>query len=381
MKALLELIKHGQSYWMDNLTRGMITGGELKKRVQEQGLRGITSNPQIFMKAISSGSDYDDQIRELVEQKKEINEIYEALVVKDVQDACDIMRPVFDESAGVDGFVSLEVSPHLAHDTEGTIEEVRRLNQAVNRPNVFIKIPGTPAGIPAIEEMLYEGVNINITLLFSIKRYEDVARTYIRALERRLEEDKGLHNMASVASFFLSRIDVLTDKLLDDIIEKEASSEKARRAQGLLGETAVASAKLAYQSFKRIFRGDRWQKLVENGARVQRPLWASTSTKNPDYSDVKYIEPLIGPNTVNTMPEETIAAFADHGVVDENSVEKNLDEAKQVFADLEAVGIDIDAVTEQLVKEGVQKFIDPFDALMKTLKDKREEILEKEAVA
>lgn len=375
MTPLLQLIEHGQSYWLDNLSRGIISSGELKRRVSEEGLRGITSNPTIFNKAISGSNGYDAQIKELVGEKRAVHEIYEALVVKDVQDACDILRPVYDESGGVDGFVSLEVSPYLAHDTHGTMEEARRLFNAVNRPNVFIKIPGTAAGVPAIEQMLYEGVNINITLLFSIQSYEAVAQAYIRALERRVNEGKPVNNIASVASFFLSRIDVLVDQLLGHLIVPAQTEQATARPEHLLGAVAIANAKLAYQSFKTIFHSERWQALAEKGARVQRPLWASTSTKNPLYHDVRYVEPLIGPNTVNTMPGETIAAFADHGMIAANSIEAELEAARQIFVDLENAGVDLDLVTQQLINEGVQKFIDPFDALMKTLANKRQEFL------
>jgi len=371
MKPLLALINHGQSYWLDNLTRAMLKNGELQKRVETQGLRGVTSNPAIFQKAISGSTDYDAQIAQLVQAQRSVLDIYEQLTVTDVQDACDILRPVYDTSDGGDGFVSLEVSPYLAHDTEGTMHEARRLFQAVNRPNAFIKIPGTPAGVPAIEQMLYEGININITLLFSIQSYEAVAQAYIRALERRVAEGKSVHNVASVASFFLSRIDVLVDQLLGHRIQPDGQPGAGPRPQQLVGKVAVANAKLAYQSFKTIFGEVRWQALANKGARVQRPLWASTSTKDPLYSDVCYVEPLIGPHTVNTMPDETIDAFADHGVVVANSVEDGVEEARQILHDLTTVGIDLDFVTQQLMHEGVQKFIDPFDSLMRTLANKR----------
>ncbi|MEJ2614638.1 MAG: transaldolase [Ignavibacteriaceae bacterium] len=375
MNALLELINYGQSYWLDNLTRKMIKSGELKKRVTKEGLRGNTSNPAIFNKAISSGNDYDQQIKKLVNEKKTISEIYDALTIKDVQDACDILRPVYDKSKGLDGYISLEVSPYLAHDTEGTMKDARRLFKAVDRPNCLIKIPGTKEGVPAIEQMLYEGININVTLLFSIASYEAVAHAYINALERRMAEGKSVDNISSVASFFLSRIDVLTDQLLSHFIIPEKNSGDGPRPEHLLGKAAVASAKLAYQSFKRIFSGESWQKLSEKGARVQRPLWASTSTKDPLYNDIKYVEPLIGKDTVNTMPEVTISAFADHGKIEADSVEKGVDEAKKVFDDLKKVGIDIDFVTDQLVNDGIQKFIDPFNNLMISLDKKRIEIL------
>ncbi len=375
MSALLKLIDYGQSYWLDNLTRNMIKSGELKRRVTKEGLRGNTSNPAIFNKAISSGNDYDQQIKKLVSEKKTIGEIYDALTVKDVQDACDISRKVYDDSNGVDGYISLEVSPYLAHDTEGTMNDARRLFKAVNRPNCFIKIPGTKEGVPAIEQMLYEGININITLLFSIASYEAVAYAYIKALERRLEEGKPVDNVASVASFFLSRIDILTDQLLGHLIIPEKSTGDEPRPELLLGKTAIASAKLAYQSFKKIFSGEKWQKLADKGARVQRPLWASTSTKDPLYNDIKYVEPLVGKDTVNTLPEATISAFADHGKIEADAVEKGVDDARKVFDDIKKIGIDIDFITEQLVNEGIQKFIDPFDNLMITLAKKRKEIL------
>ncbi|MBN2366165.1 MAG: transaldolase [Calditrichaeota bacterium] len=369
MNPILKLIDYGQSYWLDNLSRHMIKTGALKKRITEEGLRGMTSNPNIFDKAISNSDAYDDQIRELVKQKKSVDQIYEALVVKDVQDACDLFRPVYDESNGLDGYVSLEVSPYLARHTERTMDEARRLFSKVNRPNCLIKIPGTVEGLAAIEQMLYEGININITLLFSIKRYEEVAEAYMRAMERRFSEGKNLSDITSVASFFLSRIDVLTDKLLHHRILPEDRGKGNTRAEQLLGKAAIASAKLAYQSFKKIFSGDRWEKLADNGARLQRPLWASTSTKNPKYSDVMYVEPLIAENTVNTMPEETIDAFADHGQIAPNTVEEDLDESRKHLKMLDEVGINLDYVTQQLEDEGIQKFIDPFRALLKTIED------------
>jgi transaldolase len=372
MNSLQQLIQCGQSYWLDNLTRGMIQNGALKKRVVEEGLRGVTSNPAIFDKAIAKSNDYDAQLMELARSEASIDELYERLVIKDIQDACDVLKPVFDASGGMDGFVSLEVSPYLAHETQGTMQEARRLFKTVNRPNVFIKIPGTQAGLPAIEQMLYEGVPVNITLLFSVERYERVAEAYLMALERRHAEQRNLDNVASVASFFLSRIDVLVDQLLLHRVSPGKNDNKP--AQGLLGKVAVANAKLAYQSFKRIFSGDRWKRLEDRGARAQRPLWASTSTKNPQYSDVCYVEPLIGPDTVNTMPEETIAAFADHGKVKEHSVEEDVDKATQVMADLRALGVDFGCVAWQLENEGVQKFSDPFADLMRAIGEKRQRL-------
>ena len=377
MSILNELLNYGQSYWLDNLTRGKIKNGELKNRVTQQGLRGITSNPSIFNKAITSSKDYDAQIRQLVSQKKGVHEIYEALTIKDVQDACDILRPVYDESDGVDGFVSIEVSPYLANDPEGTKAEARRLFKEVNRPNCYIKIPGTEACVAAIEEVLYEGINVNITLLFSIRSYETVENAYINALERRVTENKSVKDLRSVASFFLSRIDVLTDQLLSQLITPSGSEidNNSVRPEQLFGKAAVANAKLAYQSFKEIFSGERWEKLVEHSAKVQRPLWASTSTKNPLYNDVKYVEPLIGPDTVNTLPDETIDAFAGHGKLEANTIEKDVDEALKTIYNLKQIGIDIDFVTKQLLNEAVQKFIEPYDNLLKSIALKRSEIL------
>ncbi len=368
MKPLLELLEYGQSYWLDNLTRGKIESGELERRVREEGLRGVTSNPAIFHKAITRSTDYDDDIREMAAGGRSVTEIYEALVVADIRDACDVLRPVYDDSDGEDGYVSLEVSPYLAHDTAGTVEEACRLDAAVDRPNVFIKIPGTDAGVPAIEECLYRGVNINVTLLFSIESYEAVARAYIRALERRLEEGRTVDDVASVASFFLSRIDVLVDRILGHRIRPTGEGDGASPEE-LLGRAAVANAKLAYGRFRELFDGERWGRLEAEGARVQRMLWASTSTKDPLYSDVKYVEPLIGPDTVNTLPERTIAAFDDHGRVEE-TVADGMEASREVMERLSEAGVDFAHVTAQLEDEGVQKFIDPYDRLMGKLAER-----------
>jgi transaldolase len=376
MNPLRRLLTCGQSYWLDNLTRDMLTSGALSKLVTEQGLRGITSNPATFHKAIVGSREYEAQIRQLVAAGQEAAAIYAQLAVTDVQHACDILRPVYEASDGVDGFVSLEVSPHLAHDTLGTLQEAQRLFNAVDRPNVYIKIPGTPAGIPAIEEMLCEGVPINITLLFAIQDYEAVAQAYIRALERRLAAGQPLHNVASVASFFLSRIDGLVDQLLGHRIRPGGTAGQEPVPAQLLGKVAIANAKLAYQSFKRFFRSERWHALAAQGARVQRPLWASTSTKNPQYRDTHYVEPLIAPHTVTTMPAETMAAFADHGRVVDNAIEADLEEAHRILRDLEHVGINLACVTWQLQNEGVQKFIEPYDALLQALAAKRQELLD-----
>ncbi len=367
MKTLIELLNYGQSYWLDNLTRGKITSGELKKRVEEQGLRGITSNPSIFSKAITGGSDYDDQIAKLVKEDKSPTQIYDALTIKDVKDACDILFPVYEKSGGTDGFVSLEVQPYLARDTEGTIKEARRLYSAVGKKNCLIKIPGTKEGVPAIEQMLYEGVNINITLLFSIESYEAVAQAYINAITRRVAEGKPINHIISVASVFISRIDVLTDQLLDQ--------QNTPHDSQLKGEAGIATARLCYQRFKEIFSGEKWQNLAQKGAHVQRLLWASTSNKDPNGSDLRYVEPLIGENTINTLPDKTITAFADHGVLKRNAIEENLDQANALFGKLKKAGVDISSVTQQLEAEGIQKFKEAFDKLINNLADKKLKML------
>ncbi len=370
MNPLRQLHDYGQSYWLDNLTRSMILNGELERRVREDGLRGITSNPAIFHKAISGQEGYDDQIRELTRSGLATAQIYERVVTDDIRAACDILRPVYDRSEEREGFVSLEVSPHLANETQASIEEARRLHAAVDRPNLMIKIPGTKAGLGAIEQLLLEDINVNITLLFSIKAYEGVAETYMRALERRAEAGHSLGHINSVASFFLSRIDTLVDSRLEAQIDPEVPIQTADpRPVDLLGRAAVANAKLAYRRFKSILETDRWQALAAKGANPQRMLWASTSTKNRSYNDIMYVEPLIGPFTVNTMPSATIAAFADHGRV-EDTIERGTDEAAQVLEDLTKLGIDFEALTDQLLEEGIQKFVEPFDALMRLINEK-----------
>ncbi|HKJ43683.1 MAG TPA: transaldolase [Sunxiuqinia sp.] len=370
MEKFNKLLEYGQSYWLDNLSREMISNGELKRRIEKEGLRGITSNPSIFQKALAHGNLYDEQIKQLSEQGKSKEEIYETVAVKDIQDACDLMRPVYDSSDGLDGYVSLEVSPLLARDTEGTKEEARRLYKAVGRPNCFIKIPGTAEGVPAIEEMLYEGININVTLLFSIESYEAVAKAYINALDRRAKEGKPVDKIASVASFFLSRIDVLVDKQLREDIIPKLSGGKEILADNLLGEAAIASSKIAYRGYKQLFSGETWNNLASKGARVQRLLWASTSNKTEGYRDTRYVEPLIGMHTVNTMPEVTIEAFKDHGKVVKDTIEKDVDEALNIFLELEQVGINLKKVTDQLVEEGIEKFNQPFDQLLKSIEEK-----------
>jgi transaldolase / glucose-6-phosphate isomerase len=377
MNTLTGLLNYGQSYWLDNLTRKKITGGEIKKRVTKQGLRGITSNPSIFNKAITESESYDQQIKTLVKKGKGPGQIYEILTVKDVQDACDILKPVYQESGGIDGFVSLEVSPYLARDTKGTIEEVHRLFKEVARPNCYIKIPGTKEGLSAIEQMLYEGIPINITLLFSVKRYAEIANAYIRALERRAAEGLPVNNVVSVASFFLSRIDVLTDQLLGSHIVPESGlrGDASRLPSSLVGKAGIASARLAYQQFREIFSSPSWKKLEKKGAHVQRPLWASTGNKDPLFDDLRYVESLIGPDTVNTLPDETIDALADHGQLRKNTIAEGLEEARKLFTRLKKFDIDIDDVTQQLENEGIRKFIEAYNKLLVDLAKKRADIL------
>ena len=372
MTPLQKLREFGQSCWLDNLTRRMVRGGELRCRVERDGLLGVTSNPNTFDQAITDSEDYSAQIDEAVATGCSSRELYEALVTTDVREACDVLRPVYEDTAGGDGYVSLEVSPRLARATEASVREARRLWETVDRPNLFIKVPGTAEGVPAIETLLFEGINVNITLLFSVASYEAVAETYLRALERRVQAGRSVSGIASVASFFLSRIDVLVDQLL----EHRMYSGHEVDPDALRGHAAIANAKLAYLSFERILASERWQALEQHGARAQRLLWASTGTKNPRYRDVMYVEPLIGPHTVSTMPSATLDAFRDHGRVRE-TVREGVTNAEQVMLDLYALGIEFDHVTRQLENEGVQKFIEPFDALLAHLATLRERRLVK----
>jgi transaldolase len=367
MSALLQLQEHGQSYWLDNLTRGMLVDGELARRVETEGLRGVTSNPAIFHNAITGSAQYDDDIARFTARGLGVEEVYDRLTIADVQGACDVLRGVWESSGGVDGYVSLEVSPHLANDTEGTVREARRLHDEVARENVLIKIPGTPAGVPAIRQALFEGVNVNVTLIFSIAAYEAVADAHTEALEQRIEAGRPVDDVASVASFFVSRIDALTDRKLGALAD--AAESDSVRWEALLGKAAIANAKLAYVGFQRRLAADRWARLAKLGARPQRMLWASTSTKNPAYSDVMYVEPLIGDLTVNTLPEKTIDAFRDHGRVAATLTE-GVDEARRTMAELAAVGIELDEVTDRLLAEGVEKFAVPFDRLLESLAER-----------
>ncbi len=366
---LLELHEHGQSVWMDNLSRDIIQSGQLAEMVQNQGIRGITSNPAIFEKAIAGNAIYDSAIATGIKSGKSINDIYENLVFADIQGAADILKPVFDESNGEDGYVSIEVSPNLAQDTQGTIAEALRFWQTLNRPNIMIKIPGTDAGFGAIAKVIAEGIPVNVTLLFSVSDYEKTTWAFIEGLEARVAKGGDISQIASVASFFLSRIDSKIDDLLDAKIKTTTDAEEIAKLSAIKGKVAIANAKIAYQKYKEIYASDRWQALKAKGAKEQRLLWASTSTKNPTYSDVMYVDNLVGLNTVNTMPPETIAACIDHCDI-ENRIEMDIDAAYSVIEQVKAVGLNLDQIMVELQTEGVDKFVKPFASLMASLATK-----------
>ncbi len=357
MTILNEIAQLGQSIWLDFIRRSFLDSGEMHKLV-EKGLRGVTSNPSIFQKAITSSTDYDAVIERLVDEGAVVSDIYEHVVIQDIRRCADILRPVYDRTAGQDGFVSLEVNPKLAYDTEGTIIEARRLFSMVDRPNLMVKVPATPQGIPAIETLIGEGININVTLMFSLDHYDATADAYIRGLEKLAVANIDFSRVASVASFFVSRVDGKVDAQLEKIGNQE-----------LQGKIAIANAKLAYARFQQVFSGPRWDRLAAKGARVQRPLWGSTSTKNPDYPDTLYVDELIGPHTVNTVPPNTLDAILDHGTA-ASTVDQNVDEARAQIAQLAKLGIDLDVVTEQLQKDGVDSFAADFDTLMQSIADK-----------
>ena len=354
----------GQSIWLDYIRRDLLASGGLRRLIEEDGLRGMTSNPAIFEKAIADSHDYDEDIRAMALEGKGAEAIYETLSQRDVQSAADEFRPLYDRTDGKDGYVSLEVNPHLAHDTQGTIQEARRLWGTLNRPNVFIKVPATADGLPAIQQLISEGISVNVTLLFGLPRYRQVADAYIAGIEARAAQGKPVKHVASVASFFVSRIDTLVDSLLEKQIVQ--GGWEADIAKQMHGQVAIASAKMAYQIYKDIFGGARFKKLADQGARPQRLLWASTGTKNPDYSDVKYVESLIGPDTVNTVPVETLDAYRDHGDP-KARLEQDVERAGWVLERLAEFGISIDKATQQLEDEGVAKFNKPFDKLMEAL--------------
>ncbi len=357
---LIALREIGQSIWLDYIERGLLTGDGLKRLIREDGVAGVTSNPSIFQKAITTTGQYDAEIARLADIGADAEAIYLQLVTDDIRNAADILRPVYDDTAGTDGFVSLEVSPHLAYDTEASISQARALWERVDRPNLMIKIPGTAAGLPAIEQLIEDGININVTLLFSVDRYREVADAYMNGLEARARRALPLDGIASVASFFLSRIDSVVDKQIDRL----GADKKLR------GKTAVACARAAYSAFQEMSVHQRWKKLSELGAHPQRLLWASTSTKNPAYSDILYVESLIGPLTVNTVPPDTLDAYRDHGKPSE-TIEQDLQDIARHIHELKRAGVDLQSVAHQLETDGVGKFIDAFDSLLGALDDER----------
>jgi transaldolase/glucose-6-phosphate isomerase len=358
--------------WFDYIRRRDLISGHIKDLIDNDGVSGITSNPTIFEKAISGGDDYDEAIRKLIETGQDTAHIFEALEVEDIRTAADLFRPTYDSTEGRDGFVSIEVAPTLARDTKGTIAEARRLWREVARPNILVKVPGTAEGLPAVEQLLGEGININITLLFAIERYVEVANAYIAALEKLAREGKPLSRIASVASFFVSRIDVMTDQQLDQKLAAAKSDEEKKRLEWLEGKTAIANAKLAYVKFKEIFSAGRFQALKQKDARVQRMLWASTGTKNPHYSDTLYIDTLIGPHTINTMPVASLEAYRDHGKPAPR-IEEGLDESRKVMQELKAAGIDLAAITRKLEDQGVESFTKDYQKLLAALGQKRQQ--------
>ena len=369
---LFELQEHGTSVWYDNIRRSLITFGELNRMIEEDAVVGMTSNPTIFEKAISGSSDYDESLKRLIDAGKSGDDLYLSLMIEDIQMAADVLRPVYDRTVRKDGYVSTEVPPDVAYDTDGSVAMAHRLFEQVGRPNVLVKIPATPEGIPAIERCIGDGININITLIFSLKSYEDVAYAYIKGLQRRVSEGKS-PEVASVASFFVSRVDTAVDKILEEKISKTDDLAQQAHLQALLGKAAIANAKLAYRKFQEIFNGGDFQPLRENGAEVQRCLWASTGTKNPRYSDVVYVEELIGPDTINTMPQQTLAAFKEHGEVRDSLLE-NVAGAEEVMRQLAAVGIDMDRVTAELQVDGVKIFADSIGKLKEEIEKKIEKL-------
>src|ERR1700744_2338627 len=375
MNPVKSLENHGQAVWLDFLARGFVAKGELKKLIDTDGVKGVTSNPSIFEKAIGSSDEYDGAIGSALKKgDRSIAELFEHVAIEDIQHAADVLRPIYDEFDGNDGFVSLEVSPYLAMDTKGTITEAERLWKHVHRKNLMVKVPATPEGLPAIQHLIGEGVSINITLLFSQKTYVQVAEAYLKGLEKFVAGGGDPSHVASVASFFVSRIDSAVDKQLDEKIARANDPHEKERLAALKGKVAIANAKLAYQEYKELFSGPRWEKLAAKGAKPQRLLWASTGTKNKDYSDVLYVEELIGRDTINTVPPATLDAFRDHGKL-RDSLEENIDDAKHVLAELDKSGVSLDAVTEQLVKDGVNLFADAADKLYGAVAHKRATVL------
>ncbi|HWL40854.1 MAG TPA: transaldolase [Gemmatimonadaceae bacterium] len=366
--SLRQLREAGQSIWLDSIDRTMLENGELDQRIQGDALTGMTSNPTIFQKALASGNAYDEQLSAAADEDLSSWELFELVETTDVRNACDIFAGVFSSTRGADGYVSIEVSPGVSNSVEDTVEEARRLWKTVDRPNVMVKVPGTEQGAVAVRRLIAAGINVNITLLFAIEAHERVIEAYMAGLEDRVKANEPIDGLASVASFFVSRVDTEIDKRLDALAARAAPAEQ-ERLRLLKGRAAIANAKLAYRLFGEKFSGPRWQALASKGARVQRPLWASTSTKNPDYRDVMYVEELIGPDTVNTMPPATIGAFADHGVV-ERTVDRRLSAAEGLLREIEAAGISMRDVTDKLLVDGIASFQKSFDELIAGLEAK-----------
>jgi transaldolase len=369
---LQQLTDQGVAVWVDSIARDWIQKGELRRLRDQFQVAGVTSNPTIFQKAMGEGSFYDDDIRRLAAEGADARKIFESLALDDIRAAAADMEPVWERTGGVDGRVSFEVPPDIADDTEATIREARRLSDELALPNVFIKIPATAAGVPAIRDSIAGGINVNVTLIFSIKRYREVVEAHLSGLEELADSGGDLSQLASVASFFVSRVDTLVDKELQALIDKGGPQAEAARAR--LGTAAIDNAKLAYEVFQQAYSGPRWEALAGQGARVQRPLWASTSTKNPDYRDVLYVEELVARDTVNTMPLETIEAFADHGEVRGQTATEGLDRARTLWSDLAALGIDEDEVGDRLDREGVEKFTDSYNAAVEAIRDKAQRL-------
>ena len=367
MNVALKLFEAGQSVWYDNIQRNLLKNGEMAGMIQRGEIRGVTSNPTIFMNAIARSQDYDESLKPMAGLDLSSEAVFFRIAIEDIQAAADLFLPLYRESTGGDGYVSLEVNPYLAQDTEGTLKQAKELWHKVDRPNLMIKIPATREGLPAITDAIAAGVNVNVTLIFARQRYMEVMDAYLKGLVKRAAEGQALDSIASVASFFVSRVDSKVDKRLQTIIQ--AGGVKAEQASSLLGKAAIANARLAYADYKQVFSDDRFQKLVSSGAHVQRPLWASTSTKNPAYRDVMYVEELIGPQTVNTVPPKTLTAFLEHGQV-RPSLEENLDAAQKVMDDLEELGISMQIVTQELETEGVKAFSDSFTELLQVIDDR-----------
>lgn len=373
--AIRKLRELGQCVWLDNLSRDLITSGKLRSMIEEDGITGITSNPTIFQKAISGSNAYDESMRTMLNNGiTDPKELFIGLAIEDIRDAADLLSGAYGSTKCLSGYVSVEVSPDLAYDTEATIHEARRLFSAIGKKNVFVKVPATRQGLPAIEQLTSEGININVTLLFSVERYKEVADSFLRGIEKRLSSGSDVNGIVSVASFFVSRVDTLVDKLLEERFASASSDEDKRRIAGLIGRAAVANGKIAYREYKKIFSSPRFLSLKEKGANIQRLLWGSTGTKNPKYSDVKYVEELVAPDTINTVPEATFLALKDHGKV-RVTIEEDLDRADALFGELESLGISMPRVTEQLEEEGVKAFSESYSALLGEISKKRDRIL------